>query len=197
MVLGLVMTFSVTGHHFKGLPHFSYFENYPQVPQEEFLGQGGDYEFSLVVYDFQGIKQEDVQQPDDVRLYLVIYNLLQNRVYNGPVTLKILDGDQVKYTAKKNSSEEESIYTLQGSLPSSGNYSLAIDLDNEGQFTTIIPFILSSQKLNWGKWVAASLVVLICVVAIGSRKARIKMDRKMNAKQRKEKEVSIEKPETK
>ena len=42
--LGLSPAF---GHHFKGLPHFSYFENYPQVPQDEFLAQAGNYECSL------------------------------------------------------------------------------------------------------------------------------------------------------
>ena len=32
-------------HHFKGMPHFNYFENYPQIPQEDFIVQSGDYEF--------------------------------------------------------------------------------------------------------------------------------------------------------
>ncbi len=36
-----------TAHHFKGLPHYNYFENYPQVPEEEFIGEVGDYEVSL------------------------------------------------------------------------------------------------------------------------------------------------------
>ena len=61
---------SVAAHHFKGLPHYNYFENYPQVPEEEFLGQAGDYEVSLVVYDFQGIDRENVEDPDNVRLFL-------------------------------------------------------------------------------------------------------------------------------
>ena len=31
-------------HHFKGMPHFAYFENYPQAPQDEYLAQAGEYE---------------------------------------------------------------------------------------------------------------------------------------------------------
>lgn len=79
-------------HHFKGLPHYNYFENYPQVPEEEFLGQSAGYEFSLVVYDFQGIKRENLDAPNTVRLFLVIFELLSGNVYTGPVTLEVMDG---------------------------------------------------------------------------------------------------------
>ena len=48
----VVMVGSASAHHFKGLPHYNYFENYPQVPEEEFLGDAGNYEVSLVLYDF-------------------------------------------------------------------------------------------------------------------------------------------------
>ena len=171
-------------HHFKGLPHFSYFENYPQVPQEEFLGQEGEFEFSLVIYDFQGIKKEDVQQPEDVRLFLVIFNLRENKVYNGPLTLDILDRGQSIYSENFSSSVEESIYTFQQALPPSGKYSLGITIRDGSKLRTTIPFTLSSQKIHWGKWIAGLMFGLVTIVAIGSRKARIKMDRKSNAKLR-------------
>ena len=171
-------------HHFKGLPHFSYFENYPQVPQEEFLGQEGEFEFSLVIYDFQGIKKEDVQQPNDVRLFLVIFNLRENKVYNGPLTLDILNRGQSIYSENFSSSAEESIYTFQQALPPSGKYSLGITLHSGSKLRATIPFTLSSQKVHWGKWIAGFMFVLVTIVAIGSRKARIKMDRKSNAQLR-------------
>ena len=171
-------------HHFKGLPHFSYFENYPQVPQDEFLGQEGEFEFSLVIYDFQGIEKEDVQQPDDVRLYLVIFNLRENNVYNGPLTLDILDRGQSIYSERFSSSSEESIYTFQQALPPSGKYSLRINLHHGSKLHAIIPFTLSSQKIHWGKWIAGTMFVLVTIVAIGSRKARIKMDRKSNVRRK-------------
>ena len=179
-----LMLLDVYAHHFKGLPHFSYFENYPQVPQEEYLGQEGEFEFSLVIYDFQGIKKEDVQQPDDVRLFLVIFNLRENKVYNGPLTLDILDRGRSIYSEEFSSSVEESIYTFQRALPPSGKYSLGITLHDGSKLRATIPFTLSSQKVHWGKWVAGLMFVLVTIVAIGSRKARIKMDRKSNTKLR-------------
>ena len=178
----LVTAPSANAHHFKGLPHFSYFENYPQVPQEEYLGQEGEFEFSLVLYDFQGIKRDAAEQPDDVRLFLVVYNLTEGSVYNGPLTLEILDGRQAVYGKEFMTAQEESIYPLQYSLPSSGDYSVRINIRSGKNVTATIPFKLSSQIVHWGKWVSLVLVIVISVVAVGSRRARIKMDRKMEAK---------------
>ncbi len=174
------------GHHFKGLPHFSYFENYPQVPQEEFLGQAGQYEFSLVIYDFQGINKENAEQPDDVRLFLVIYNLKKNMAYNGALTMEILDGDQVLYTDVKKSSEEESLYGLQRELSETGKYSLRLTLHDGTELEAVIPFFLSSQKVNWGKWISIFLLVFVVVLAVGARKARLIADQKEAARARRE-----------
>jgi len=183
-------------HHFKGLPHFSYFENYPQVPQEEFLGQAGEFEFSLVLYDFQGIQREDVEQPDNARFYLIAYNLRENKVYNGPATLEILDRGTQVVSEYLPSSQEESIYTLHRVLPPQGKYALEITLHEAENLKAVIPFKLSSQKVHWGKWVAGCLVVLISIVAVGSRRARVAMDRKQNAAARRRREETEGRPVT-
>lgn len=165
-------------HHFKGLPHYNYFENYPQVPEEEFLGQAGEYEMSLVVYDFQGINRENVEDPDNVRLFLVIFNLLNNKVYQGRLTLEILDRGQPIHTARFESAQLENLYSLHRKLPDTGHYSLHITLHDQGDEQVDIPFQLSSQKVHWGKWIGAGLIVLIGVAGVGARKARVAKDRK-------------------
>ncbi len=165
-------------HHFKGLPHFSYFENYPQVPQEEFLGQAGDYEYSLVLYDFQGLKKEDAYQPDDARLYLIIFNLRENRVYNGPIAVEILDRGAPIDSLEIEAPQEESVYSLQRTLPSTGRYSLAVTHLEGPPTRAVIPFRLSSQKTLWGKWVIGILALFVAVVAFGSRRARLAIDRR-------------------
>jgi hypothetical protein len=182
MVL-IALPMSIHAHHFKGLPHFSYFENYPQIPTEEFLGQGGPYELSLVLYDFQGIKRTDALQPDDARFYLIVYNLIENRTYNGAVTLDIMDRDRVVYTEEMASSHEESLYSMQTILPDDGKYSLRVTLRESDDLEIDIPFLLTSQRVHWGKWLIWTMVGLISVVAVGSRKARIVQDQKNNAKQ--------------
>ena len=165
-------------HHFKGLPHYNYFENYPQVPEEEFLGQAGGYELSLVVYDFQGINREDVQHPDQVRLFLVIFNLRNNKVYQGALTLEVLDRDAIVVSESHQGAELENLYSLHKSLSDTGKYSLRVTLHDEGDVVCNIPFVLSSQKVHWGKWIGGGLVILISVAAVGARKARVARDRR-------------------
>ncbi len=183
-VLFSTVPHSVKAHHFKGLPHYNYFENYPQVPEDEFLGQEGEYEFSLVVYDFQGIQKENVEQPDNVRLFLVIFNLLGNSVYNGAATLEVLDRADVVASNYQETSELENLYSLHRSLPETGKYSLRVILHDEDDLATVIPFQLSSQKIHWGKWVGLVLIILVSIAAVGARKKRIAMDRRVQASAR-------------
>ena len=178
----------VSAHHFKGLPHYNYFENYPQVPEEEFIGQAGDYEVSLVVYDFQGIDRDKVESPDNVRLFLVIFNLQDNTVYGGALTLEILDGDRVLFTEKHDAAELENLYSMYRELPQSGDYSMRITLHDENDLVCTIPFRLSSQIVHWGLWIAVGLGVLIVITAIGARRARVKQDRSESARKRRERE---------
>ncbi|MBZ0268302.1 hypothetical protein K8I85_09100 [bacterium] len=168
---------SADAHHFKGLPHFSYFENYPQVPQDEFLGQAGDFEYSLVLYDFQGLKQEDKEQPNDAHLYLIIYNLRENRVYDGPVRIEVLDRGKPVHSADFDGPKEECVYSMKRELPETGRYALAVTQLDGDRTRAEIPFRLSSQKVPWGKWITGGLVLLVAVVAVGSRRARVVMDR--------------------
>jgi len=177
---------AVMAHHFKGLPHYNYFENYPEIPEEEFLGQVADYEVSLVVYDFQGIQRANVDDPDMVRLFLVIFNLRNNDIYGGPLTLEVLDNGKVVHTERHKSSELENLYSMHQNLPDTGNYSLRLTLHSVDDLQCTIPFKLSSQKIHWGKWVGGVLLIIIIVAAIGARKARVAMDRKEEAGKRRE-----------
>lgn len=179
-------------HHFKGLPHYNYYENYPQVPEEEFLGQAGEYELSLVVYDFQGINREKVETPDNVRLFLLIFNLLDNKIYQGPLTVDVMDGDRVVETVKFESADLENIYSLHRELGDTGKYAIRITLHGENNLQCVVPFQLSSQKIHWGRWIGLVLFVLIGVSAIGARKARVRLDRKEARQQAKDKAKPIE-----
>ena len=166
------------GHHFKGLPHYNYYENYPQVPEEEFIGSAGEYEVSLVVYDFQGINRDKVESPDKVRLFLVIFNLEDNTVYGGPLTLEVLDDGEVVHTERHEKSELENLYSMHRDLPPDGDYSLRLTLHERDDLACTIPFTLSSQKVNWGWWVAAGLAFVLVITAIGARKKRVRLDRR-------------------
>ncbi len=184
MVLLLVVVPPLAAHHFKGLPHFNYFENYPQIPQDEFLGQSGDYECSLVIYDFQGIDKREAEMPDKVCFYLVIFNLRENSIYAGAIDMDIMDDDKIVYSEHKNQAVEENIYTTQRNLGDDGDYALRVRLADGKGTEIMVPFVLSSQKIAWGKWVALIMVFSVVIAAVGSRRTRVRMDRKENARQR-------------
>ena len=174
----LISSTPLFAHHFKGLPHYNYFENYPQVPEEEFLGQAGEYEMSLVVYDFQGIHSRNIEDPENVRLFLVIFNLLNSRVYQGELTFEILDGDRVLLSKHYEKAELENMYSVQRNLSDTGDYAVRITLHDEGGHDCVIPFWLSSQKTHLGRWIALGLLVLMTVTAAGARKVRLAQDRR-------------------
>ena len=180
---------ALEAHHFKGLPHYNYFDNYPQVPEEEFIGRIGDYEMSLVVYDFQGIDRLSVEAPDNVRLYLVIFNLRDNRVYQGKLQMEILDGERVQDTATFESAELENLYSIHRELPDEGRYALRLTLEDEGGAQATIPFRLSSQRVRWERWIAGGLILLISVTAYGARRKRVQLDRLAARRRRRELEA--------
>ena len=181
MAWGLLVAIA-SAHHFKGLPHFSYFENYPQVPQDEYPGQIGHFETSLMIYDFQGIQKQDAEQPEDVRMYLVLFDLLKNETYNGPLTLRVLNGDVPVAEKAFPSSEEESLYAFTRTLPLDGDFSLEVRLQDGSGLVDRMPFLLSHQRVAWGRNVTVGLCILVGFAAWGSRRVRILQDRKENAR---------------
>jgi hypothetical protein len=107
----------------------------------------------------------------------------KGNVYNGPSTIEILDHGRPVNSEHLPSSQEESIYTMQQILPDTGKYSLRMTLHDADDLVVTIPFVLSSQKIRWGKWLAGILVLLVAVAAVGSRRARVVQDRKARVKQ--------------
>jgi len=181
-------------HHFKGLPHYNYFENYPQIPEEEFLGQAGAYELSLVVYDFQGVNRADVQEPEEVRLFLLIFSLRNNGVYNGPVLLELMDGERVVHAEQQPTAQLENTYSLRRKLPDTGRYHLRVTLSGGQHLVCDIPFTLSTQKVHWGQWITGVFATLLTVAAVGARKARVHQDRRAQARRTPEREAVLHDP---
>jgi hypothetical protein len=116
----------------------------------------------------------------------MIFNLRDNRVYGGKLTIEVLDRDKVVETQSFGSSELENLYAMYRELPPDGRYALRLTLHDEEDLACTIPFRLSSQKVNWSLWVGAGLGVLLVVAAVGARRARVRRDR-IEARTRREK----------
>lgn len=125
-------------HHYKGLPHYGYFENYPQVPFLEFIKETPTHEVFLTVYNFQGLNLDQVDSPDDVRMYLYIYDLEADTVYKGQASFSVYSHDELIHRTGVIEAEQENIFVLTRKIKSQDDLRLKIDFfDSQNRPTSI------------------------------------------------------------
>jgi len=153
-----------------GMPHRNSFEGMEYVSEAEFVGQVAPYVFTLVRYEVEKGSYSDGEVPfDGVSLRLFVFTLPDEVIYNGPITLEILDHGAVIHSARTESSDEMSLYGLEHSLPEAGKldsdrFSLRVTLHGADDLQCTIPFFLASQRIPWGKWIGVVLLVLLFLV---------------------------------
>lgn len=145
----LLMSSSAMAHHNKGLPHYGYFENYPQVPTEEYVAIEGRWEFGASIFNFQGMDRRTADTPNDVKLFIYLYDLKADKAYMGPVTFEIRQGDELVITLKRAKVDEESVYSTRVTLPRSGDYVLLAKLADGSSARLRFQVDLASDRVNW------------------------------------------------
>ena len=175
VALGLAAGAPALAHHNKGLPHYGYFENYPQVPTEEFIDEIGRWEVGAVFFNFQGMNRRTSDTPDDVRIFAYAYDLETDRGYRGELTLHVqtVEGELVD-SFDRVEPDQEGVYVVRATLPASGTYHLIYELEVDGS-TTEVPLAfevdLDADRVPWlpigGGFV---LVALLFAVAVAGRK---------------------------
>jgi ferredoxin-type protein NapH len=86
-------------HHNKGLPHYGYYENYPQVP-----------EIGATVFNFQGLDRTLADTPNDIKIFVYVYDLELDTNYTGKIDFDITHEGEVISTFTRESIDEELIY---------------------------------------------------------------------------------------
>ncbi len=164
----------LAAHHYHGLPHYGYFDNYPQAPTEEYIAGNGRFEMNFTLYNFQGMQRADVNQPDDVQLFLVVFDLKNKRVVGGRAQIEIHDGTQ-RLALWDQQAEQESIYLVHTQLPPSDELRLTVTFDAGLEQ----PVKLSSEFRLPGEggrspltWFAGGLVVLIVAMVLAGKQKR-------------------------
>ena len=92
LVLLILLPGQALAHHNKGLPHYGYFENYPQLPVEEYVAIDGPWEIGAVIYNFQGYDRREADTPNDVKIYLYLYDSRTKNAYTGPLDVELPEG---------------------------------------------------------------------------------------------------------
>lgn len=156
-----------SAHHYKGLPHFSYFENYPQVPYLEFIKETPDYEIFVTVYNFQGLNLEQVESPDVVRFYLYIFDLDANKVYKKPASFSISSHDKIIHETGMLPAEQENIFVIQKEIKQQDDLILKANFKNSsGEMVEVkIPFQITKTFFQkYGLYLAIALFFLVVIV---------------------------------
>jgi len=139
-------------HHNKGLPHYGYFENYPQVPTEEYVLIRGRWEAGATLFNFQGMKRRSSTTPNDVRIFAYLYDLTDDVGFEGAASLDVLKDGELVDSFERLEPDEETVYRLRVTLPESGNYTLRFRFDINGAPQQVdLPFRadLAVDDVNW------------------------------------------------
>lgn len=179
-VLCSLMPAIAVAHHNKGLPHYGYFENYPQVPTEETVNITGHWEMGATIFNFQGYDRRSANSPRDVKFFTYIYDLEADAAYMGPAEFEIrLDGKTVTRFSRK-AVDEEAVYSTRETLPESGEYELVARVPTaKGTEMARIYFKieLDDAGINWSLvgGMGAPLVLLFGLALLGrTRRGRAK-----------------------
>ena len=164
-------------HHNKGLPHYGYYDNYPQVPTEEYVAIDGKWEIGATIFNFQGYERQDSDTPNDIKIFLYIYDLTADEGYVGPLAVEIRHRGEVISRFERLKVDEESVYSTRQTLPHSGTYEIAALL---GETEIVLPFYVElADEIDW--WLIAGItipVLLVFGLALLGRRGRRKRSRR-------------------
>ena len=183
--LSLFVSSIVMAHHYKGLPHYSYFENYPQVPTLEFVGVHNGYEIFVTVYNFQGLDLKVVEDPDVVRLYAFIYNIKTERIYKGQARFEIYSDGEIKHQTEWEGPEQENIFVVQKNLKTQDNLQLISYVkDESGEIVEIkLPFQVTKsifQKYGLLFAIVAFFMIVALIKLITTQREKVNSSESKN-----------------
>ena len=160
----LALPITALAHHNKGMPHYGYYQNYAQTPTEEFVALDGKWEIGATIFNFQGLDRRAAHTPNDVKIYLYLYDTEANTAYQGPLNIEIRQGGERVARFERQHVDEEAVYSTRETLPRSGDYELVAEVNGE---RVTLPFHvdLAADAINW--WVALGLPILgVWVIAL-------------------------------
>ncbi len=177
LLLAAVLATPASAHHNKGLPHYGYFENYPQVPTEDYVLVDGDWEIGGVLFNFQGLQRRTSDTPNDVKFFVYAYNIADDKTWRGPITFDLVKDGQVISTWARVHPDEEGVFISRETLPESGAYDLVYHLvDDDGQPVDLsLPVYvdLAADRVNWPLIAAlGGGTTVIFLLALAGRRRR-------------------------
>lgn len=165
-------------HHILGLPHYSYKENYPQVPTLEYPATTGPYDVLLTSYPGKPTPAE----PANLAFY--IKHRATGVPYDKPITVRAVQ----TYTFGRNREVVpatvvqpfEQPQKLTVTFPQAGEYVVELTMDVEGQ-PELVPFMMVAGEPSATVSVVVAIVLSLAVFVIAVRAIKIKRSRRLKA----------------
>ncbi len=161
-------------HHILGLPHYSYKENYPQVPVLEYPAESGPYDILLTAYP-------GVPNPGEAaNLSVYVKDKLTGQVYDDPVQVRVLRtftfGSNQVILEPVSLLPLDRVYTVAVMFPADGEYIVEVSLEVEGKLE-VIPFLVvagdpSSATAPLLILMGAMGIFIVVVRAVGIKRGR-------------------------
>ncbi|MCG8556370.1 MAG: 4Fe-4S binding protein [Proteobacteria bacterium] len=171
--LVLALSSPASAHHNKGLPHYGYFENYPQVPTEEYVTLDGNWEIGATIFNFQGYDRRGSNTPNDVKIYLYLYDLKRDQGHTGPVDFEIHYEGQRISRFERVQVDEEAVYSTRETLPRSGDYDIVAFVGSE---RVVLPFHVEIHSDAVSPWTVAGVTLpvltVFCLAWVGRARRR-------------------------
>jgi len=178
-VLCLGVPTATYANHNKGFPHYAYFENYPQVPTEEFSMVSPRWEARATIFNFQGMDRTRSDTPNDVKIYLTLFDRETKSGYSGPLTVEIRQGEELITQFSRDHVDEEAVYSTRETLPRGGDYEMIIKLgrDPTNPIATLpLPFHIDLASDGMSAYYVAAVATLgMCaflLVVLGWKRLR-------------------------
>jgi len=177
MLLAIVLSTPTvaSAHHILGLPHYSYKENYPQVPVLEYPATTGPYEVLLQCYPGEPVPGEVTN------LAFYIKDAASSEPYEQPVGVRVLQtftfGNNLDVLPSTEVSQFDGLHKISTTLPEDGEYVVELTMHVEGQ-----PEVISFPVIAGNPSATASIVIAIAagllVFLIVVRAIKIKAKRR-------------------
>jgi len=162
------------GHHILGLPHYSYKENYPQVPTLEYPAATGPWDVLLTAYP-------GVPTPGEAaNLSFYVKNRETSQLYDRPLQVRVLRtftfGRNQEVLPATTVPPYDQPCKRSVTFPADGEYVVELSLEVEGQ-TEVIPFLVVAGEPTSTASILVALglgmaLFLVVVRAVGIKRRR-------------------------
>ena len=171
LILLLLSASIVESHHIRGIPHYSYRDNYPETPVYEFIQNTSHYEVTFTYYKIPG------QTAFDLAVY--VRDTINDLPYTDPVEFLVFGkhedpNNSHPFTAYRN---QTNIYKVGWVYEDEGDYFVRVTFADSVKKHNILFDLKVGNRSNVWLYLlvsVASIIIFAAVVGVVRKKQKIR-----------------------